>query len=146
MSDTASIKAFLTDIYGWLERCYTGTTQIALALEYPVIPVRPSVSQLAREAWNEFNEHLPLSTLIRKVDNASEMAMRDNGLYGAQLKYKLSTISHAVDMVFSGFTGWKKKLLDLIDNLLESILSALGVGEALKELKDALVDSLPDEA
>ena len=141
-----TLEDFVASVYRWLETCYTGSSNLTSPAEYPVIPIRPGLRQLAKEAWVEFSKDMPLHRLLERIRSVSAIAFQEFGLWGAQLRYKLATIAHASDMAFAGLSGWKKKLLDLIDNLLDSILKAIGVGEALKELKDALTDSLPENA
>ena len=73
----------------------------------------------------------------------SETAIRDHGLYGAQLVQKTSIINHWLERFIETPT---RKLFDwlckAIDNLLDSFLKALGIGDAIKEVKDAMVASL----
>lgn len=68
------------------------------------------------------------------------------GLYGAQLSLKLSLFDHFRSR-FLEFGGrrWFKKLIDIIDDLLNSITAATGIDEALKELKELLGHASDDE-
>jgi hypothetical protein len=50
-------------------------------------------------------------------------------------------------MRFADFGGGRllKKSLGAIDNVLESLIEATGVGSAIKELKDAVMGSIDDD-
>jgi hypothetical protein len=72
------------------------------------------------------------------------------GFYGVQLALKEQQVLNANAGLRQGlFQGlWKKpfkKWVDVINNFLGSLVSAAGVGEVLKELKDCLRDELPDD-
>ncbi len=59
------------------------------------------------------------------------------GLFGAQLRLKLELINRLKNERFSlGGSGILKKLIDAIDTLLDSLLAATGLDEALKELSE----------
>jgi len=74
------------------------------------------------------------------------------GLYGSQLAIKESQVLEANKKLRDRLTGssrkpWRKpfkKWIDVINNFLFSLISATGLGEALKELKGCLRDELPD--
>ena len=76
------------------------------------------------------------------------------GLYGAQLNLKERQLSAANatlrERIAAGIHRLRKKSfrwwIDIINNFLGSLVSATGLGEALKELKDCLRDQLPDDA
>lgn len=75
------------------------------------------------------------------------------GLYGVQLDVKERQVKNANETVRksmsqrirSAFRRPFTKWIDIINNFLGSLVSAVGAGEALKELKDCLRDELPDE-
>jgi hypothetical protein len=73
----------------------------------------------------------------------SDAAIRDHGLYGAQLMQKTSIINHWLER-FMATPGRKlfEWLCKAIDNLLDSFLKALGIGDAIKEVKEAMLASL----
>ena len=142
-ADRNIIKAFVSEVYHWLHACYVPQA-IPGAFTFPKIPVRPDFQPNASEAWSVFSQRVPLSALTTAIDKASAAGLEDHGLFGPELGYKLKTIDHAKTKATGLFTGWKKKLLELIDNLLDSIIEVLGAGGAMKELKDALVGSIDD--
>jgi hypothetical protein len=143
-NDRERIFGFVANVYHWLSACYNGESlSYGMQPAFPVIYVRGEFQPNAREAWREFSEHTPLSTFEAAIKRASDRDLESHGMVGSQLSYKLQVIEYIKEKAFH-FSGWKKKLLDAIDTFLDSILSALGVGEALKELKDALVGSLDE--
>jgi len=75
------------------------------------------------------------------------------GFYGVQLALKERQVHRANaglrQRLAQGLRAlWQKpfkKWVDVINNFLGSLVSAAGVGEVIKELKDCLRDELPDE-
>jgi hypothetical protein len=142
MNDLEKIRVFLAHLYAWLAASY-GVP--AGESPWPLISVRSELQDVAAAAWRDYQRGYPLGALQLHVLELSPDTLRRHGLYGAQLTYKLATIDFAASQAFKGLSGWLRKLLELIDNLLESILKALGVDDALKEIKDSLLVSLPDD-
>jgi|ERR1700677_204154 hypothetical protein len=143
-NDRFQIGTFLSNVYNWLSACYVGYPLGTEPL-YPLIEVRPELKIFGETAWTDFSQRTSAASLVAAVNKIDDAALEKHGLFGAQLTYKLQTVSYAAQQAISSLSGWKRKLLDLIDNLLDSILAVLGTGEALKEMKDALIGSLPDE-
>jgi hypothetical protein len=106
--------------------------------------VHPQLREVGAAAWRDYERDHPLHVLQSRVAELSPETLVRHGLYGEQLKYKLAAIDLAAGRAADGISGWLRKLLELIDNLLESILKALNIDDALKEIKDALLASLPD--
>lgn len=87
------------------------------------------------------------------IFEASRQSFQHAGFYGAQLQIKerhVTTANATLRERLRERVGqfWKKpfkKWVDIINNFLGSLVSAAGVGEALKELKDVLRDELPDD-
>lgn len=149
--DIQKLRAFLTAVYDWLERSYNTDAPGSGARDaWPSIPVDRDFADVALAAWNEFKEAHPLRSFLDKVspdladgDRQALLAtLSDHGLTGAQLAYKLHLVEHAAANARAGMFGWKRRLIDLIDIIIGS-LSPTGIAGALKELKDALVGSLP---
>lgn len=75
------------------------------------------------------------------------------GLYGVQLDVKERQVKNANQNVRNSLSQRIRsvfrrpfiKWIDIINNFLGSLVSAVGAGEALKELKDCMRDELPDE-
>ena len=98
---------------------------------------------LSKNAWIELSQSTYLPTLKNKIKNAKRPALFNAGLYGNQLQLKLFTVSDR----FSEWIKQKKAsklkpLFETIDVLLDSLLSAVGGGTALKEIKDILLQRL----
>lgn len=138
------IKQFLVDVYFWLRQCYTGQSPLNDVERFPVYRVLPELQDSAFNAWREFEDSMPLESLIKKLENIKIKNITAYGLTAFQVKYKLECIEIAAQKAINKVLGWPKKVLDQIDNFLKSILKAIGVGDAMEELKDALYIGLPD--
>ena len=84
---------------------------------------------------------------------ASTADFQRAGFYGRQLALKEKQVSAANEGLrhaltdFSPGAFWRKRFLkwiDVINNFMGSLVSGLGLAEALKELKDCLRDAVPD--
>lgn len=96
-------------------------------------------------AWNE--AHAGFAELPAAAAALPLEQVRRHGLAGDQLAFKLATVRYWAGQFQDadqspGFV--LRRLLDAIDTLLDSLLAAIGVGSSLKELKDAVRDSLSD--
>ena len=70
-----------------------------------------------------------------------------HGLAGPQLRFKLATVRYWTERFQGGGenAGFVlRRLLDAIDTLLDSLLAAVGAGSSLKELKDAIRNSVSE--
>jgi hypothetical protein len=144
MDDTEKIQEFLARVYAWLDASYEGSSRSMVDPPWPPISVHRELRDVATAAWHEYERDYPLRALQARAAQLSPAALTRHGLYGKQLEYKLAAVDLAARFAAQGMAGWLRKLLELIDNLLESILKALNVDDALKEIKDALLASLPD--
>lgn len=134
--DKQLILGFVHDLYDWLEISFLHKKS---EHKWPVIYVIEELQKDAKVAWVQFKEDYPKKTFTRSVSHFSKKRLTSHGLYGAQLKYKLHTVEITANNVKSKKPGWKKKLLDVLDNLIESIGDGLPGYGALKELKDSLL-------
>ncbi len=107
--------------------------------------IEPMLPELLA-AWTEFTENFQIQKAEQLVFRTSAVTLQAHGLYGTQLRAKLSLVRFRFEQ-FSLHKTKKAllKLIDAIDTLLSSILSATGIDEALKELKELLRDSVDDE-
>lgn len=81
--------------------------------------------------------------LHEAVAAADPQELERHGLYGAQLKWKLSNINFSLTRFLEQRTaGLLDRLLDSIDALLDSLLGAVPGGSAVKELKEAVRNSI----
>lgn len=96
---------------------------------------------LVVSAWKEMPEHFLHAE--KACEEISEERLFSYGLYGNQLKLKLSVIARLKEKYRkNGGKSLLMLLLDGIDNLLGSILGAAGLGDALAEVKDAVKGSI----
>ncbi|QSX74010.1 hypothetical protein HIV01_012360 [Lysobacter arenosi] len=137
-ADRDHLETFITKVYDWLEACYAGFDN---GSQWPVFQIHPDLRRFGAEAWEEFKSDLGLPEILRLVHGVSEHELKAHGLYGNQLRYKLSVIEHLVSL--GSASDIVLKFIDAIDVLLDSVISALGRGAALKELKDMLRVSAP---
>lgn len=139
--DREHLKGFVSHVWHWLKDCYTEEGYHG-SLAWPFIPIDPELVDDARKAWHDFEHDFPLERLLEPLDSAPDEVLVAHGLYGAQLHYKLKLVKVAARKSRAGDRGWKKRFIELVDNLIDS-LNATGLAGGLKELKDALVGSLP---
>lgn len=135
-SDREKILKFIHDLYYWLD---ISLTHQKAKHKWPIIYVRDDLLDKSKAAWFEFRQDYSIEMFVRSVSHFSKNRLVKHGLYGAQLDYKLKTVEVVVEEGKQKTKGWKRKLLDILDNLLESIGSGLPGYGALKELKDTLL-------
>lgn len=99
-------------------------------------------------AWEEAHPLFDdVIDVIRSTDRPSRLsneAIVSHGLWGAQLRFKLSVIRYLHGRYLALGKGTLRRLLEAIDTLLSSILSAIGAGEGIKEIKEYIEHSLGD--
>lgn len=128
--------------------------------------IDPEMLGLLREAWSEYERDAAgrLEITLSRIANASAAVLEEHGLYGAQLRFKLGlfrwrlqTYNQTRQAVAVAppapptaplvFPPWSvvgrafKWLLRTIDVLLDSIVQALGIGKALKEIKEGTIEA-----
>jgi|LGOV01.1.fsa_nt_gb hypothetical protein len=99
-----------------------------------------------RQAWEEFRNDFSLEKAQDLVKKTPGSVLQSHGLYGSQLKLKLSVIASWKGRFFKKRT--KKlllRLLDAIDTLLDSLMQAAGIDKALKEIKEILRNSIDED-
>jgi hypothetical protein len=90
----------------------------------------------------EMGQDKHFSRLREAVANADPQALEQHGLYGAQLRWKLSNINFSLARFIEQPTSVLfHRLLDSIDALLDSLVGAVPGGSAVKELKEAVRNS-----
>jgi len=99
-----------------------------------------------RQAWEEFQDDFNVEDAQRLVTKTPGPVLQSHGLYGRQLRLKLSAIASWRER----FLGKKTKklllrLLDAIDTLLDSLMQAAGIDKALKEIKDILRNAIDED-
>ncbi len=104
----------------------------------------PELQELMDAAWTEV---VPVFWDTEKaIQDASEERLGGHGLFGKQLDFKLRVVDWLSGR-FQALGGAKllKRLLQAIENLLDSIIDAAGTGGAIKEIKEAIKSSVMDE-
>jgi hypothetical protein len=106
----------------------------------------PDLHDEIRAAWEEFLKDFSLDHAFTLIQNTSTERLQASGLYGRQLNLKLSVVNKWMER-FSK-KRLKKillRLLDAIDTLLDSLIAATGINEALKEIKEILRNSIDED-
>ena len=104
----------------------------------------PPLREQMQEAWSEFVAENHIENATNSISNLSDTAIQNNGLQGKQLQFKLAVINFFNQRYIAVGKSIIRKLIDMLDDLLRSILSAIGGGEAISEIKDFIKDSLDD--
>lgn len=126
------VEAFLTELVE-SARSPTGTSLFAEEL----------LGQM-RSAWDDAGPEF--NRLAEATVSIPEGAVRDHGLSGNQLMFKLATVSRLSGLFRRfGTTSILRRLLNAIDTLLNSILSAVPGGSAASEIKDAIKDAIQED-
>jgi hypothetical protein len=133
------IQQFLSDVYRLLAdvvetgRDPNGNTLIS----------DRDVQRELRAAWADSGQYF--ESVHSVVAEVSERSLQEHGLYGNQLGAKFTvTGRHWTRFLSKGGGRLFRKLIEVIDDLLDSILQALGASGAISELKD-LVKNATDE-
>lgn len=95
--------------------------------------------RLVQAAWVEFERDFDFDRAVWRIQDLSPQRIQTAGLYGSQLALKLAVIERAQERFFSvGGRPPLRGLLGRIDTLLDSLIGATGIPEAIKELKEML--------
>lgn len=124
-----ALKLFLRDLVDFLNN-------VALGEEQNWQPqFRETLIEPMRAALEALRSHA--AKIDGRITNLSHDQIRDHGLEGAELEFKFSVINDAyrANVTGAGYWGWWR-LIESLDVLLESILSATGSGSAIAEVKD----------
>jgi hypothetical protein len=133
-SDRERLIAFLNDTYQLLRNIYTEGVD---PRGNPIVP--EDLMPLLRNAWREFVGNFNLNREANRIREAPEDRLVSHGLYGAQLTLKLTLIDRLRASWFDlGGDSILKKLIDAIDTLLNSLIAATGIDEAIREIKEAI--------
>jgi hypothetical protein len=104
----------------------------------------PPDLQLFQDAWNEtrpvLQEQISLLQAISSETNSVWTVIQRLGLTGKSLAMKLHYLAKAA------IGGWPKKLLDLLNKFLGSLVAGLPGTEQIKELKEWLEEQIGDDS
>ncbi|WP_116131221.1 hypothetical protein [Tropicimonas sp. IMCC34043] len=100
---------------------------------------KPPFSEALLDPMRAALERLPVhaSEVETKILELTDDQIQRHGLAGPELTFKFAVIDEAYLAGRGGwsFFGWRR-LIDALDVLLNSILSATGAGTAISEIKD----------
>ena len=104
----------------------------------------PDVLREVRAAWADSRQYFEAAH--RAVAEAPDQRLREHGLYGNQIGAKFTvTGRHWTRFMNIGGGRLFRKLIDVIDDLLDSILQAIGASGAISEIKDLVKNATDDE-
>lgn len=111
----------------------------------------PDMLPQMRDAWLEVEPRfLEYTVMVSKV---KPEVLKLHGLTGHQLRFKFDAINFIASRFFKHFFNgnnisitrkWLKKLLEIIDKLFRSLLTAVPGGGAIEEFKDITESLIPD--
>ncbi len=108
--------------------------------------ILPDMQSELREAWEEFLKDFNFEQAEARIRETPMERLQTFGLYGAQLRAKLSLFRIRLDRWLNarkqGALLW---LIDSADVVLGSLLGATGVDEAIKEIKELVRGSVDEE-
>jgi hypothetical protein len=135
--DKELLVQFIRDTYEWVGVSHQNQW-------YATDSGWPSVRPLgflrgdAEGAWHEFTQTQPEEGFVHAIQELEEHRLIANGLFGEQLRYKLSLLRYLARRALNGGRRANQTFVNFLEILLDSLLEILGVGEALKELVGAL--------
>ena len=133
----ASVRGFILAVQDFLDELVTSrVSPQGKPLFWPEL-----VDDMAA-AWEAEKGRFAVAAAV--AGDASVAALEEHGLTKAPLRFKLSVVRllHARYLEFGA--PFLRKLIKAIDDLLSSILAALGLNGAITEIKDAIVNSVND--
>lgn len=134
-NDKEKLINFLQKTHEFIQYLYNNASEILPADSDTSFIIE---TDILANAWNQFDETFNIESEIEKIRSASDQTLIDHGLFGAQLTLKLTIIEKFYETWNSTkLHKFLKKLIDAIDNLLDSMIEAFSINGALKELKDA---------
>ena len=104
----------------------------------------PELYEHVKRAWSKAEERFDkVCKQLRDLSITELSKLDEAGLTGWELVLKLHNIEYWFGELIAGLgNNALQKLFDGINNLLDSICNALGIHNALKEIKDAIRDAL----
>jgi|SRR6185295_290092 len=131
VDDRARLQSFVTDVRSLLEWLVEeGKDRRGHDLFYE------DLREPMKEAWKEVQ---PQFLAVDQLIQGDLGVLQEHGLEGAQLKFKFLTVKKRFQEFWErGGREVLKWLLEAIDNVLDSILDAIGAGSAVKEIKEGI--------
>ncbi len=103
----------------------------------------PGAEPTLREMWDDVPGRFDQARNAAQAVSIERLA--DAGLTGVHLRGKMAFVQHwAGRLINSPLVVFLRKLLEILNKILESFVKATGVGELIKEFKD-LVESAIDD-
>lgn len=96
-----------------------------------------------RAAWTEARGSVEV--VIQRIPPLSDGSLEEHGLRGAQLRFKLNAVLNLYSRFLQFGKKFLKKLLEILDAILDSIAEITHAGGAIKEFKHILEQFIEDE-
>jgi len=110
-----------------------------------LLRLNPDLNQDAQAALQEFIDQQHFERALSAVETVGQEALDLHGVSGAQLRFKLAGIQEREKRFRLRPWIWTlSRMFEAIDNLLDSLLKALPLGDALKEFKDGILAATED--
>ena len=133
-NDKQLVERFLTNLRDFLNE---------LIEEHDRLFAKPLVSPM-RDAWKDAKPRF--DEVLAALKNIDESVLKHHGLTGRELTFKLKIVEYLWESFQSNFLGKVlKRLLKAMDNLLDSVLAALGLPNPIKEMKDGVDASIKED-
>ena len=132
---------FVEELYGFLQR----TTQEPYDHDGKLL-ILPEMRDELRGAWAHFADDFSWDRAKLAIYYAPDARLESHGLYGLQLRAKLRLFRLRLRRFTDRLTKkglWK--LINAADTVLDSIIAATGLDEALREIKDLLGNCVDDD-
>ena len=135
-ADKQRIESFLTNLRDFLDE---------LIKEKPNQFFASPLIKPMQDAWEDTSPRF--DEVLSRLKDADDSILKIHGLTSRELTFKLEIIEYLRQRFQT--TAFKKKvlkrLLKALDNLLDSILAALGLPNPIKEIKDGVDASIIEE-
>ena len=98
------------------------------------IQLVPGLDAYLRAAWEETQPEI--GRMRQRIRTVQNYRLERSGLTRRSLRGKLYVLKYWVGQAVEGIAGAFWHVLDNLNSIFESILNAVGAGDALRELKD----------
>ena len=117
--------------------------------EFDLVP--NGLRESAKTALNDVGDDSPIDELLKNLNDGMtdevRLSLRRHGLTGTQLTFKFKAIRYCIGTTNTFLDNsddrntkmaWIWRTFDVVDDVLESLLEALGAGSAPKEIKEII--------
>jgi hypothetical protein len=139
--DSKDDRQTLLGFLSWLEKLFGALVEESQGPKDPLFAndLPGDLRKAILEAWDEIGERGTFAKVIIEQSEIPGSVLAGAGLTGKQLSFKLRVLRWICEK-FEGHrsSGWLRRVLKAVDDILDSIASVNPLAHALKEFKDAL--------